>query len=95
VTKPTTESSSLTPAQAKQIVMQWKRAAPLLEKQREADIRAADTVREMQVLAGMFNMAIRDQPPRESSGMVEMQRWFMRAATRVEAQRRFESEGGQ
>lgn len=67
--------------------MQWKRAAPMLERQREVDIRAADTVRDMQVLAGMFNMAIRDQPPRESSGMVEMQRWFMLAAKR-EASRR-------
>ena len=69
----------LTPEQAKELAMRWKRAAPLLEEQRERDIRAADTIDSVSILAGMMEMANRDMPPRETSGLVEQQRRFMRA----------------
>ncbi len=69
----------LTPERAKALAMQWKRAAPLLEEQRERDIRSAETVESVACLAGMMEIANRDLPPRRSSGMVEMQRYFMTA----------------
>ncbi len=45
----------------KQWIAQWRITGPLLEAQREVDIRAADTVRDMRVLAGLAqSMANRD-----------------------------------
>lgn len=66
----------------KRWIQQWRLTGPLLEQQREADIRAADTVRDMRALAGLTRMANRDLPPRESSGLVEMQRIFMKGCRR-------------
>jgi hypothetical protein len=68
----------LTPEQAKQVMRQWKAAAPLLEEQRERDIRAAETVESLEVLSSLFNLALRDLPPRVDSGLIEMQRLFAR-----------------
>jgi len=68
--------------QAKQIVMAWKRAAPELERVREQDIRAADTVEAMKILGGCIDMAIRDLAPPPDSGLVEMQRYFALARQR-------------
>ena len=57
-------------------VRTWKEAGPELEAQRRADIRAADNRRALAQLSGLFDHATRSQPPRETSGLVEMQRWF-------------------
>ena len=59
----------------------WKQAGPELQKQRDADIRAADTVRSIQSMTLLFRDAIKNSPPRESSGLVEQQRWFMKLRT--------------
>jgi hypothetical protein len=74
------EFKPLTPEQEKELVMIWKRAAPLLEEQRERDIRASDTARDIRAFDDLVEDALRRFPPKESSGMVEMQRYFMRAA---------------
>lgn len=39
-------------------------------------------MRDMRSLAGLVRMANRDLPPRESSGLVEMQRIFMKGCKR-------------
>lgn len=57
----------------------WKRAAPGLEAQRERDIAAADTVREMGSFAGLAEQANRELPLREGSGLIEQQRLFLKA----------------
>ena len=62
----------------KRWIAQWRITGPLLEEQREADIRAADTVRDVHALAGIAEHANRTMPLRESSGLIEMQRIFLR-----------------
>lgn len=60
----------------RQWVAAWKEAGPELERLRQEDVRNADPRESIQILASAFNYATRSQPPRESSGMVEMQRIF-------------------
>ncbi len=59
----------------------WKLAGPELEKQRRADIRAANTVSAIQSMNLLFRDAIKHSPPRLTSGLVEQQRWFMKLLT--------------
>jgi hypothetical protein len=54
----------------------WKRAGPELERMREEDIRRQDTISNFETFSGMALLAIRDQPPEPTSGLVEQQRWF-------------------
>jgi len=72
------EQQPMTPEQAKHWVLQWKRAAPFLEEQRERDIRASDTQRDIRAFDGLLRHALKNFPPGPDSGMVEMQKYFMR-----------------
>jgi hypothetical protein len=54
----------------------WKEAGPELEAIRRKEIREADNLKVLALLESAFNHAIRTLPPRESSGMVEMQKGF-------------------
>lgn len=65
---------------AKRWVDTWKAAGPLLEKVREDDIRASDTIRDFQIYAGLAEMEVAKRPPPPTSGLVEQQRWFMKLA---------------
>lgn len=67
-------------ALAKRWVETWKAAGPLLEKVREDDIRASDTIRDFQVYAGLAELEVKKRPPSSTSGLVEQQRWFMKMA---------------
>ena len=69
----------LTPEQARIVMAQWKAAAPLLEKIREEDIRACDTQTSILVLDDAFESAMRDYQSKPTSGLVEMQRYFLKA----------------
>ena len=55
-------------------VRRWKDLGPLLEQIRDAEIRAADTPSAIQMMDQAFRIALRDLPPRDSSGLVEWQR---------------------
>ena len=57
-------------------VAAWKEAGPRLEADRSEQIRRADTLQSLAVLERAFNYAVRELPPRPSSGLVEMQGWF-------------------
>ncbi|MFN0166253.1 MAG: hypothetical protein ACKV22_07460 [Bryobacteraceae bacterium] len=57
-------------------VQTWKEAGPELEAIRRREIREADNLKVLALLEGAFNHAARTMPLRESSGLVEMQRWF-------------------
>ena len=59
-------------------VQTWQDAAPELDAIRRKEIREADNRRVLLVLESAFNQAVRSLPPRSSSGMVEMQRYFAR-----------------
>jgi hypothetical protein len=57
-------------------VQTWKEAGPRLQAIRHREIQEADNLKALASLEGAFNHAQRTLPPRPSSGMVEMQRWF-------------------
>jgi hypothetical protein len=59
-------------------VRTWKEAGPELEAIRLQEIRESDNLKVLAMLEGAFNQALRTMPPRPSSGLVEMQRWFAR-----------------
>ena len=54
----------------------WREAGPKLEAIRRREIRDADNLKVLAVLEGAFNHALRTMPARQSSGLVEMQKWF-------------------
>ena len=54
----------------------WKQAGPELEAIRRREVREADNVRALAMLEGLFNHATRSLPPRTTSGLVEMQKYF-------------------
>jgi len=57
-------------------VQVWKDAAPVLDAIRHREIREADNLEVLKTLESAFNHALRTLPPRPSSGLVEMQKWF-------------------
>lgn len=59
-------------------VKHWQDAGPLLEAIRRQEIRDANNLQVLALLEPAFNHAVRSLPPRESSGMVEMQALFAR-----------------
>jgi hypothetical protein len=59
-------------------VARWQRAAPELQKVRDADIRSANTAEAMRIFRGSATWAIHHRPAEAGSGLVEQQRWFQR-----------------
>jgi hypothetical protein len=53
-----------------------KQAGPELEAIRRRELQDADNLKVLAVLEGAFNQAVHSLPPRPSSGLVEVQRWF-------------------
>lgn len=60
----------------------WKRAGPELERIRREELRVLDTRKEVAGMDALVDIALRHGRPRETSGLVEMQRWFMEFARR-------------
>lgn len=60
----------------KQLVETWKRAGPLLELQREEDVRRSDTVENIAAFGRLYGMALAASPPQPTSGLVEQQTFF-------------------
>jgi hypothetical protein len=56
----------------------WKEIGPELEKIRLRESRDEDNLLSLRMLAPAFNHATRTQPPDQTSGLVEMQRYFAR-----------------
>jgi hypothetical protein len=56
----------------------WKEAGPALEAIRRKEIEAINVLESLAALEDAFNYALRELPPRQSSGLVEMQKWFAR-----------------
>ena len=48
----------------------------MLEAVRQQEVRDMDTRKALASLESAFNYATRTLPPRESSGLIEMQRYF-------------------
>lgn len=64
--------------QTKRWVRTWAEAAPELQKVRDADIRAADTADMIECTAALFIDAVKNFPPKPTSGLIEQQRWFLK-----------------
>jgi hypothetical protein len=61
-------------------VEDWRRAGDALERIRRAELRSLDRRRAIELLCGSHAVPRIQRTPRSSSGLVEQQRWFMRAA---------------
>lgn len=57
-------------------VESWIEAGPELKAVRDREIREADNLKVLAMLECAFNHAVREMPPRPSSGLVEMQKWL-------------------
>jgi hypothetical protein len=83
------ESSSLadwTPEQValgKRWVRTWKEAAPALERLRRQELRRLDPELAVSLLCGPADYRVPPRCPKPTSGLVEQQRWFMKAAGRA------------
>ncbi len=56
----------------------WQRLEPLLEEQREEDVRQSNTASNIAAFARLWTEALRHEPPAPTSGLVEQQRIFMK-----------------
>jgi len=57
-------------------VRRWRKLGPLLEEIRDEEVRRANTQEAILMMDQAFKIALRDLPPRETSGLVEWQRWM-------------------
>ena len=57
----------------------WRSAGVALEKVRREELRALDGRKALALLTGPANYRKEPRKPRQSSGLVEQQRWFMKA----------------
>jgi hypothetical protein len=60
----------------------WREAGPILEKLRREELRRIDGPRAIALLCGPADYKSSPRAPKPSSGLVEQQPWFMKAASR-------------
>ena len=58
----------------KAYLTRWRELGPILERLRDEELRSVDTPAAIQSFNLAFRIALRDVPPRETSGLVEWQR---------------------
>jgi hypothetical protein len=63
-------------------VRTWIEAGPRLERIRREELRRLDARRAIELLCGPADYTVAPRAPRPLSGLVEQQRWFMKAAGR-------------
>ncbi|MHB1309648.1 MAG: hypothetical protein ACYDC1_05680 [Limisphaerales bacterium] len=64
-------------------VRTWQAAAPLLEQVRRRELRQLDPEHAIALLCGPADYRVSPRAPRPTSGLVEQQRWFQKAARRA------------
>ena len=69
-------------AQGKRWVRAWEEAGPVMEQLRRNELRRLDACRGIALLCGPADYTRPPRAPKPPSGMVEQQRWFMKAAGR-------------
>jgi hypothetical protein len=69
-------------ALGKRWVQTWKLAGADLERIRRQEIRQRDNLRAIELLCGEADYTCEPRVPKPYSGLVEQQRWFMKAAAR-------------
>jgi hypothetical protein len=81
----TSKRSDWTPEQiadAKRWVETWKKAGPELERLRREELRRLDPEQSIALLCGPADYTVPPRAPKSTSGLVEQQRWFMKAHPR-------------
>lgn len=63
--------------QQKAVVTQWKRAAPALAKARDEELQQWQY--DWKTVDALLDVGDRFGSPRPTSGLVEMQKWFMKS----------------
>lgn len=69
-------------AAGKRWVEAWKEAGAELERLRREELRRLDTASAIALLCGPADYTVPPRAPKPTSGLVEQQRWFMKAARR-------------
>jgi hypothetical protein len=65
--------------QGREFVEKWKRVGPLLQIERERKIRETDTPRSIPLYNDVLAHALRTQPPRSTSGLIQWRELMRRA----------------
>jgi hypothetical protein len=69
-------------ANAKRWVQIWKKAGPELERLRRDELRRLAPEHSIELLCGPADYTVPPRAPKPTSGLVEQQRWFMKAYRR-------------
>jgi hypothetical protein len=69
-------------AQGRRWVRAWQKAGEVMEQLRRAELRGLDPHRAIAMLCGPADYRVPPRAPKATSGLVEQQRWFMKAAPR-------------
>jgi hypothetical protein len=69
-------------AQGQLWVNAWKEAGAAMEQLRRDELRRLDGYRAIELLCGAADYTIPPRAPKPTSGLVEQQYWFMKAAGR-------------
>jgi len=64
-------------------MLAWREAGPALERVRRDELRTLDGRRAIELLTGPADYRQEPRKARPSSGLVEQQRWFMKARHRA------------
>ncbi len=65
--------------QAQRWIAAWQEAGPELERLRREELRNLDSVRTIELLCGPADYTSPPRAPKPTSGLIEQQRWFMKA----------------
>ena len=63
-------------------VQAWREAGPIMEQLRREELQRLDVKRAIALLCGPADYRIAPRAPRPTSGLVEQQEWFKKAAGR-------------
>ena len=69
-------------AQGKRWVRAWKEAGAVMEELRRKELRQLDAHQAIALLCGPADYRTPPRAPKPTSGLIEQQRWFMKAARR-------------
>jgi hypothetical protein len=69
-------------ADAKRWVEAWKEAGKAMERLRRQELRQLDSQRAIALLCGPADYRVAPRAPKPTSGLVEQQYWFKKAAGR-------------
>lgn len=76
--KPVSEMTEEQKAQTRAWIKNWKELGPILEAERRKSIRRVNTAEAIASFDLAYKSARLHCPSRETSGLIEQQRWFKR-----------------